>query len=156
MSSSVDATTFQERQKIRELADQYFFHCDNQNATAVANCFAKNGKLSSATQKEMKLEGREGLEAGFRNLLTRGKTCHLIASMDIAVDGQRASGKLFALAYVAGAGEPGAPILVRGLAYTDTYIMEDGRWVIATRVHEAHWQFQSTLIGTLLPPSPSK
>ena len=144
-----------DRAMIRETAELYFFFCDSHESDGVARCFAEDGLFRSLTQSEMLLRGRRDLEAGFRNFTKWGRCCHLITSMNIVLDGETATSRLFAVSYVAGAAKIGDPILVRGLAYSDKWIIEDGRWVLAERVHEALWQFQNTLIPTNLPRSSS-
>jgi SnoaL-like domain len=146
-----DMTLFFERQRIREVAERYFFYSDLPDPSGVATCFAKDGIFRSLTQKEFQLCGREEIEAGYRSFTAWGRCCHLITSMSITIAGETATAKMFAVSYVAGAAREGDPLLVRGLTYSDRWIVEDGEWVIAERVHEALWQFQETQIHTQLP-----
>jgi len=142
---------FFERLRIREAAERYFHCADSHDAAGVARCFAREGLFRSASQTEMRLQGRAAIEEGFRGFAKMGRTCHLISSMAIALDGKQASSRLLGVSFWPGAARPGDPIRVRGLAYNDRWIVEDGAWVIAERVHEALWQFESVQIHTLLP-----
>lgn len=140
-----------DRMRIREVADLYFFYCDAHEPENVAKCFARDGVFRSATQSEMILKGREQLEEGYRSFTAYGRACHSVASMEIHVDGQTATSRLFGTCFLAGRAEIDDPMFVRGLRYADRWIVEDGRWVIAERVHEALWQFENTLISRMLP-----
>jgi uncharacterized protein (TIGR02246 family) len=140
-----------DRLRIRDTAERYFFCADSHDAEGVARCFARDGVFRSVTQTDMMLRGREQIVEGFRSFAGWGRSCHLISSMDIALDGPAAAAKLFGVSYVAGQAQPGDPIRVRGLTYTDRWIVEDGQWLIVERVHEALWQFEETLIHTQLP-----
>jgi hypothetical protein len=146
-----DTERLLDRLRIRETAERYFFCSDTHDAEGVARCFTRDAIFRSETQKEMLLRGREQIVEGFRSFAGWGRCCHLISSMDITLDGQTATAKLFGVSYVAGQAKPGDPIRVRGLTYTDRWIVEDDQWVIAERVHEALWQFEETLIHTQLP-----
>ena len=146
-----DHDAFLDRMKVRETAEVYFFFSDAPDPAGVAQCFARNGIFRSVTQTEMFLQGRAAIEEGFRGFTKWGRSCHALTSMHIELDGGTARTKLFATSTVAGAAKAGDPVFVRGLTYADQWILEDGRWVIAERVHEALWQFQSTLIHTKLP-----
>jgi hypothetical protein len=147
-----DPDTVLDRMRIREVADLYFFYCDAHEPENVVKCFSRDGVFRSATQAEMKLQGHAELEEGFRSFTAYGRACHSVASMEIIVDGQTATSRLFGTCHLAGAAEVGGPIFVRGLHYVDRWIVEDGRWVIAERVHEGLWQFENTLIEKMLPP----
>lgn len=146
-----DQDPFLDRMKIRETAELYFFYCDAQEPEKVVTCFARDGVFRSATQAEMSLRGRAELEEGFRGFTAYGRACHSVASMEIVVSGQTATSRLFGTSILAGAAREGDPVFVRGLRYSDRWIVEDGNWVIAERVHEALWQFESTLIHNRLP-----
>lgn len=146
-----DSDTFLDRMKIREVAELYFFYCDAHEPWNVVKCFAKDGVFRSATQADMALRGREELEEGFRGFTGYGRAAHTVTSMEIIVDGETATSRLFGTCHLARRAAVGDPIHIRGLRYVDRWIVEDGRWVIAERVHEALWQFESTLIEKLLP-----
>jgi hypothetical protein len=151
MNDALDADAFLARLRIRETAERYFFCADARDPVGVAQCFAQNGCLTSRSEARLSFSGRAAIEAGFGAFPKSGRSCHAIASMETLVDGDHASARLFAVSYVAGEARPGDPILVRGLRYEDRWIVENDRWVIAERVHEALWQFRSTLIPTALP-----
>lgn len=146
-----DPATFIDRMRIREVAELYFFYCDAHEPENVVKCFARDAVFRSATQAEMKLQGHAALEEGFRSFTGYGRACHSVASMEVVVDGQTAKSRLFGTCHLAGKAEEGGPIFIRGLSYEDRWIVEDGRWVIAERVHQALWQFESTLIHQMLP-----
>ena len=143
--------TLIDRMRIREVADLYFFYCDAHEPENVVRCFAREGVFRSATQAEMALRGHAELEEGFRSFTGYGRACHSVATMEINVTGQTATSRLFGTCFLSGAAKVGDPVFVRGLRYSDRWIIEDGRWVIAERVHEAFWQFESTLIDRMLP-----
>jgi hypothetical protein len=149
-----DPDTFLDRLRIRETAELYFFYCDAHEPENVALCFARDGVFRSATQKEMALRGRAQLIEGYRGFTRYGRAAHTITSMEIKVDGRTATSRLFGTSTLAGEARIGDPVFVRGLTYVDRWIVEDGRWVIAERVHEALWQFESTLIHNKLPEKP--
>jgi hypothetical protein len=151
MTDALDAESFLARLRIRETAERYFFCADARAPVGVAQCFARDGRLTSRSEARLSFAGRAAIEAGFGAFPKSARSCHAIASMETLVDGDHATARLFAVSYVAGQAHPGDPVLVRGLRYEDRWIVEDGRWVIAERVHEALWQFQSTLIPTALP-----
>jgi ketosteroid isomerase-like protein len=142
---------FLERLRIRETAERYFFCADTHDAAGVARCFARDAVFRSVTQTEMFMRGRADIETAFQAFAKRGRTSHLISSMQIELDGEAATSRLLGVSYGAGAARPGDPIQVRGISYTDRWVVEDGAWVIAERVHEALWQFASVQIDTQLP-----
>jgi hypothetical protein len=146
-----DQDGLQHRLRIRETADRYFNCADLPDAGGVAACFAREGIFRSATQAEMRLVGRPEIERGFKSFQKWGRSCHMIASMNVTLHGETATGALLGVSYVAGAAREGDPMRVRGLRYVDRWIIEDGCWVLAERVHEAVWQFETTQMHLRLP-----
>ncbi|AEG50872.1 hypothetical protein Sphch_3262 [Sphingobium chlorophenolicum L-1] len=146
-----DSEALLHRLRIRETAERYFRHADTPDPVGVADCFTKNGVFRSATQTEMRLTGRAEIADGFDAFRRWGRTSHMLANMHLVLDGHSAKGSMLGVSFVAGAAREGDPIRVRGLRYLDTWVVEDGEWLLAERVHEALWQFEATQMHLRLP-----
>ena len=64
---------------------------------------------------------------------------HALGNIDIAIEGDRARSVINAVVHVLTA--PGGTVLNRGLRYTDTWVRQGGRWLIAERIHKLRWHY---------------
>jgi hypothetical protein len=86
---------------------------------------------------------------------------HLMGEPVITVDGDRAHTVASAIACLAGGqgtgpeparqqgvagGDPTLGVRIRGLVYEDDWVLVDGEWKIATRVHRARWMTEGPLL----------
>ena len=75
-------------------------------------------------------------------------TTHIMSVPVIELDGPRAHVETSGLAFlvVPTDGEP--VVRTRGLRYVDEFVLEDGHWLIAQRVHRCDWMYEGLLAPT--------
>lgn len=119
---------------------------DDRDFDALGECFTADAQ---ATYSGVVLPpGRDAILAHLQGLRNLPATTHIMSQPVIDLDGDRAHVETAGLAYlVTGTGE-GATVRTRGLRYTDEFVLQDGRWLIAVRVHRCDWMYE----GALVPP----
>jgi len=124
----------EDREEIARLFITYGRFLDDGDAAGYASLFARDGKLRLGGV--MRADGREAIAEAAGKLLqylaqSTRKSYHVIASPDIEIDGDRATGECV---WVAVSGEPGeAPSLSSMGRHRDELVREDGRGRIASR-----------------------
>jgi hypothetical protein len=137
---------------IRGLVNRYFFGLDRRDGAALASIYTPEG-----------VERGDGevvdVEAHVRALLRVGRFAfshHIVGSVGIEVDGDRATGDTYALAFLAvdakdddvGDGR----IVVRGLRYLDDFVRTPDGWRISRRDGPIPlWQYELASMPPALP-----
>ncbi len=139
-STDTQAELFERLQRLEdraEIANLYIAYgrfLDDGDAEGYASLFARDAKLRLGGV--MRADGREAIAEAAGKLLqylaqSARKSYHVIASPDIAIDGDGATGECV---WVALSGEPGeAPSLSSMGRHRDELVREDGRWRFASR-----------------------
>jgi uncharacterized protein (TIGR02246 family) len=119
---------------------------DDRDFDAVAACFTPDAQV---TYSGVTLEpGREAIVAYLQGLRSLIATTHIMSVPVIELDGYRAHVETSGLAFlvVPTAGDP--VVRTRGLRYADEFVLQDGQWLIAERVHRCDWMYEGPLAPT--------
>jgi hypothetical protein len=92
--------------------------------------------------------GREAIVAYLQGLRSLIASTHIMSQPVIELDGDRAHVETSGLAFLV-APTDGQPVVrTRGLRYVDEFVLQDGRWLIAERVHRCDWMYEGPLAPT--------
>ena len=119
---------------------------DDRDFGTVAACFTPDAQVTySGTTLE---PGREAIVAYLQGLRSLIASTHIMSQPVIDLDGDRAHVETSGLAFlvVPTDGEP--VVRTRGLRYVDEFVFQDGRWMIAQRVHRCDWMYEGALAPT--------
>ena len=119
---------------------------DDRDFDAVAACFTADARVSYSG---VALEpGREAIVAYLQGLRSLIASTHIMSQPVIELDGERAHVETSGLAFLV-APTDGQPVVrTRGLRYVDEFVLQDGRWLIAERVHRCDWMYEGPLAPT--------
>lgn len=126
--------------EIREVAERYFNAVDGSDGELMASCFARTFRFELDMKPTQVMTTHDEVR-GFLNQRWRpAASTHTLGNMHIVLDGDSATSTINANVHVYNATTQ--TIWVRGLRYTDRWVREDGRWLIAERVHKLRWHFE--------------
>lgn len=128
---------------LRRVVDEYALAVDGRDAEAFADLFVDDATLAiyeyGADEPALTYDGRERL-LGVTNLLrTFSTTMHVMANHVCDVDGDDATGRVYALCHHLTEGDGGAQDTLMLLHYRDRYRRIDGRWRIVRRDVLRQW-----------------
>ena len=133
-----------DRVAIRELVDAYAHCADRRDAEGQKSLFTDDthfvvymeGQASEPTQV---VDGREALTSVFDDLNRYQATMHFNGQSTVVLDGDRATGESYCIAYhlFTDAGE--RKLMVAWLRYGDTFVKVDGTWLFAERNLYVDW-----------------
>jgi hypothetical protein len=119
---------------------------DDRDFDAVAACFTPGAQV---TYSGVTLApGREAIVAYLQGLRSLIATTHIMSVPVIELDGERAHVETSGLAFLVVPAEPQPVVRTRGLRYADEFVLEDGEWLIAERVHRCDWMYEGPLAPT--------
>jgi SnoaL-like domain len=141
-----------DEQAIRRLVNGYFVGLDRRNADAFRAIFTKG----TVRRQEGAEVDTEQYIAGLLRVGRFAYSHHVTASVAIDLDGDRARGDIYAVAFLAVAPEDDehgdGRMVVRGLRYLDEYVRLDEGWRIASRNGPIPlWQHESDAVAPALP-----
>lgn len=123
---------------------------DDRDFDAVGECFTDDAQ---ATYSGVVLApGRASIIAHLQGLRSLIASTHVMSLPVIELDGDRARVETSGLAFLVAESADGPVVRTRGLRYVDQFVMSNGRWLIAHRVHRCDWMFEGPLVPTKLPP----
>jgi hypothetical protein len=138
----------EDRAALKELVDTFSILADRKDVQAQVQLFTEDGTVQTYVggQRVADLEGREELAASFAPFLATFETVyHMNGQHSVTIDGNRASGTLYCLVVLIGVENGSRMKTTIGVSYTDEYMREEGRWLIAQRRSDFNWQDRSEL-----------
>jgi uncharacterized protein (TIGR02246 family) len=119
---------------------------DDRDFDAVAACFTADAQVTYSGVALV--PGREAIVAYLQGLRSLIASTHIMSQPVIDVDGDHAHVETSGLAFLV-APTDGQPVVrTRGLRYVDEFVLQDGRWLIAERVHRCDWMYEGPLAPT--------
>jgi len=136
---------------IRDVIGQYFYSLDRRDFAALTACFTSDAHGEYDGGKTIHV-GREAIIEALRGITQFKFSNHMIGSMMIEVDGDRAKADTYGVAFlVIDDGEGKGRILVRGLRYLDGLVKRLEGWRISHRVHIPIWQYEAVSVPPAIP-----
>jgi hypothetical protein len=134
-----------DRVAIRGLVDAWARHADWREPGAQAALFTEDGRVTvymgepETTEPVQVLTGRAELEAAFEALRTYEATTHFNGQHTVTVDGDRASGETYCLAYHLWTSSGQRTLMIMSIRYLDAFVRQDGQWLFAERRLITDW-----------------
>jgi ketosteroid isomerase-like protein len=128
---------------LRRVVDEYALAVDGRDAEAFADLFTEDATLAiyehGADEPALTYDGRERLLGVTDLLRTFSTTMHVMANHVCDVDGDQATGRVYALCHHLTEADDGAQDTLMLLQYRDRYRRVDGAWRIARRDVLRQW-----------------
>jgi uncharacterized protein (TIGR02246 family) len=119
---------------------------DDRDFDAVAACFTADAQV---TYSGVALApGREAIVDYLQGLRSLIASTHIMSQPVIDIDGDRARVETSGLAFLVASTDAQPVVRTRGLRYVDQFVRQDGRWLIAERVHRCDWMYEGLLAPT--------
>ncbi len=127
-----------DRLAIRELFDAYAHCADRRDAEGQKALFTADTRFAvymdgEGSEATYVLEGRDALTPVFADLNRYQATTHFNGQSTVALDGDRATGESYTIAYHVFMEDGDRKIMVASLRYLDTFVKSEGRWFFADR-----------------------
>lgn len=119
---------------------------DDRDFDTVADCFTPDAQCTySGVQLP---RGRQAIVDYLQGLRSLTATTHIMSLPVIDLDGEQAVVETSGLAYLVVPLPDGPVVRTRGLRYVDRFVLHEGAWRIATRVHRCDWMYETPLSAT--------
>jgi len=134
-----------DRLAIRELVDAWARHADRREPERQAALFTEDGRVTvymgqpETTEAVQVLTGRAELAAAFDALRSYDATTHFNGQHTATVDGDRATGETYCLAYHLWSSGGQRTLMIMSIRYLDAFIRQDGKWLFAERQLITDW-----------------
>ena len=134
-----------DRLAIRELVDARARHADRREPERQAALFTEDGRVTvymgepETAEPVQVLTGRAELVAAFEALRTYEATTHFNGQHTVTLDGDRATGETYCLAYHLWTSDGQRTLMIMSIRYLDAFIRHDGRWLFAERRLITDW-----------------
>ena len=127
-----------DRLAIRELFDAYAHCADRRDAEGQKALFTADTRFAvymdgEGSEATYVLEGRDALAPVFADLNRYQATTHFNGQSTVALEGDRATGESYTIAYHLFIEDGERKIMVASLRYLDTFVKVEGRWHFADR-----------------------
>ena len=134
-----------DRVAIRELVDAWARHADRREPERQAALFTEDGRVTvymgepETTEAVQVLTGRAELAAACEALRAYDATTHFNGQHTVTVDGDRATGETYCLAYHLWTSGGQRTLMIMSIRYLDAFIRQDGQWLFAERQLITDW-----------------
>jgi hypothetical protein len=143
-----DAVLLNERLRVRETIERYFFGVDAKDEEALVRCFTDEARAEyhRMTPEENIISGGLSIAKDVYSNCSQF-TCsnHSVSNFVVDINPDGANANTFAIAHVI----LGTKALLRGLRYQDHLVRDLDGWRIARRIHTPLWQIEADV----LPPA---
>src|SRR5882762_2887256 len=127
-----------DRLALRELFDAYAHCADRRDAEGQKGLFTVDTRFAVymdglGTEPSYVLRGREALSPVFDDLNRYEATTHFNGQSTVSIDGNRATGESYTIAYHLFTEDGDRKIMIASLRYLDTFTKIDHTWYFAER-----------------------
>jgi uncharacterized protein (TIGR02246 family) len=135
----------EDRAAIRGLVDAWARHADRREPDQQAALFTEDGTVTvymgepDSSEPVQVLTGRAELAEAFRALRRYDATTHFNGQHTVTVDGDRAAGETYCLAYHLWTSDGQRTLMIMSIRYLDVFARQDGRWLFAERQLITDW-----------------
>ncbi len=142
MHTEITPAEAADRLAIRELFDAYAHCADRRDAEGQKALFTADTRFAvymggEGSEPTYVLEGREALTPVFADLNRYEATTHFNGQSTVTIDGDRATGESYTIAYHLRRRQP--QDLIASLRYLDMFAKIDGSWYFAERKLLLDW-----------------
>jgi hypothetical protein len=131
-----------DRAAIMELLVRYWHACDRKAFDEIAGCFTQDAQAEYSGVRLPR--GVDNIVEHLSPLGTRvAASQHISGSISVSVDGDAATARSYAVAYLVLVAGDGHELVQRGLVYDDQLVRTPDGWRIRDRVHQAIWSVSS-------------
>ena len=133
----------EDRLALRELVDTFSTLSDRKEVREQTQLFTANATVETYRGGVLvtKLTGRKEMEDAFGGFLKNfEKVYHINGQQTVTLNGDRASGISYCMVTLIGTDNGKKMKTSIGVFYNDEYVRENGRWLIAKRVSNFHWE----------------
>ena len=139
-----------DRLAIRELFDAYAHCADRRDAEGQKALFTADTRFAvhmdgEGSEATYVLQGREALTPVFADLNRYTATTHFNGQSTVALDGDRATGESYTIAYHVFIEDGERKIMIASLRYLDTFVKIEGRCYFADRNLILDWSETRTM-----------
>jgi hypothetical protein len=140
-----------DRLAIRELVESYAHCADRRNAKGQMALFTTDTHFvvymnAKDPKPSQELHSRDALAPVFADLNRYDATTHFVGQSTIfTLNGDRAAGEAYCLAYHVTANGGKRRLMTASLRYLDTFVKIDGAWLFAERLLDVDWLEERTL-----------
>ncbi len=135
--------------EIQAVLARYARGLDVRDFTLVGRCFAAGATAEYGGQR---LSGVAAIVAYVRAVERFRATTHVITNVVADIDGDRASVRSQAVAYLVSSDSEPDAVRMRGIRYDDQFARVDGTWLITERIHRADWSATVSSAKVQVPP----
>lgn len=125
-----------DRLALRALVDLYARIPDDRDYALVDRVFADDAELVGP---DFRLEGREQIRAAMRGIERYAATQHCMAQQSVEIEGDRAHGEVYCVAYHVLEAPGGSERIDWGIRYQDRYRREAAGWRVERRELRIVW-----------------
>jgi len=147
---TADRPRTSDEQAIRALSERYFNALDRRDFDALRDCFTAE-TTAVYLGGEWRMQGRDAVLEKLEAILSFESTIHAPTTMSVWFDGDRVTGEVFAIAYIAFKGDGVPRMMIRGLRYRDRYVQAEDGWRIAHREQDPLWQYEVAAVAPAIP-----
>ena len=136
-------TEIEDRIALKDLVDTFSTLSDRKEVRAQTQLFTPNATVETYRGGVLvtKLTGRKEMEDAFGRFLKLFETVyHINGQHTVTLNGDRASGISYCMVTLVGTENGKKMKTSLGVFYNDDYVRENGRWLIAKRVSNFHWE----------------
>jgi ketosteroid isomerase-like protein len=142
--ANLSLTQVADRIAIRELVDAYAGCADRRDAAAQMALFTNNADYEVYEDirnpvPTQSFRGRAALAPVFEDLKRYDVTTHFNGQSTVALDGDQATGETYCLAHLVRADGQLRTMMIASIRYLDTFVKNDGRWLISQRKAMVDW-----------------
>ena len=154
MSEDADLRT---RLELQDLTTQYGRGVDHRDFELLRSVFTQDARLAIVSREpgaepSMDVRGRESVVDAMRGIRRYPVTTHFVGRQHVEVDGERAAGETYCIAYHLHDVDGRTFNYVMSIRYQDRYAVEDGRWKFSERVLVVDWTDDQPLNQVADPP----
>ena len=141
--TSISGTEATDRLAIRELVDAYA-HCADRRDAKGMSLFTEDTHFvvfmdARSKNPSMEFKRRDDLAPVFDELNKYEVTTHFMGQSTVVLDGDRATGETYCIAYHVSASEGKRTLFIASIRYYDVFTKVDGKWLFAERKLMVDW-----------------
>jgi hypothetical protein len=156
--TEISPTEAADRLALRELFDAYAHCADRRDAVGQKALFTEDTRFAvymdgESSEPTYVLQGREALTPVFDDLNRYEATTHFNGQSTVTVDGNRATGESYTIAYHLFTENGDRKIMIASLRYLDAFTKIDQTWYFAERNLILDWSETRVMTGPAVASS---
>ena len=133
---------------LRDLADRYARSMDDRDAATLIGLFVPDGVLTITAEDTREFPSPSGLEKIIEYMARYRETFYFVGNHICDIDGDRASGETYTVAYHYDTESDGAQVVIESpVRYLDRYVRTDEGWRFERRDARILWTDRRVISG---------